>query len=71
MTSDSKEAGIKCPKCGATICTVAETRRIPECIKRIRACACGARFVTVEKFEKLTKKYEPTTTDSSEQETAY
>lgn len=62
--TDSKEAGIACPRCGKTTCTVAETRKTLEQIKRIRVCECGARFVTVEKFEKLTKNCERTTSCS-------
>lgn len=58
------EVGMRCPQCHGTSLSVAETRPDPEGIKRIRVCECGARFVTMEKFEKLTKKFNATTTRS-------
>ena len=65
------EAGMRCPKCHGTDNSVAETRDHEEGIKRVRVCVCGARFVTVEKFEKLTKKYNAITTGSDNEKPRY
>lgn len=71
MTDQSTEAGLRCPKCGRTVLGVAETRKHVDGIKRVRVCECGARFVTIEKFEKLTKKCNAITTRSDTEKPGY
>jgi transcriptional regulator NrdR family protein len=48
-------AGIHCVNCGSTKTSVANTRRIPDMVKRRRLCEdCGCKFTTYEKVGKVT-----------------
>ena len=56
--------GIKCPACRATTSGIKETRQGDGDILRVRVCVCGQRYVTIEKFERITKSFQPTTIGS-------
>jgi len=62
--------GIKCPRCHSTHNSVSETRQAEDGIKRTRVCACGQRFVTNEKVEKIPESSCSTTIGSDRSESS-